>query len=49
MDSSERPHSPWSPTSDNALLAYLALVKLLVHLLTNQLRLFQGRVLLHRH
>src|SRR5215208_8516637 len=35
MDSSQRPHSPWSPTSDNALLAYLALVKLLVHLLTN--------------
>src|SRR5215213_2248014 len=45
MDSSERPHSPWSPTSDNALLAYLALVKLLVHLLTNQLRLFQRRIL----
>ena len=35
MDSSQRPHSPWSPTSENALLAYLALAKLLVHLLTN--------------
>src|SRR5919107_4469386 len=35
MDSSQRPHSPWSPASENALLAYLALAKLLVHLLTN--------------
>ena len=35
MDSSQRPHSPWSPTSENALLAYLAIAKLLVHLLTN--------------
>ena len=35
MNSSQRPHSPWSPTSENALLAYLALAKLLVHLLTN--------------
>jgi 4-amino-4-deoxy-L-arabinose transferase-like glycosyltransferase len=35
MDSSQRPHSPWSPKSENALLAYLAIAKLLVHLLTN--------------
>src|SRR5215211_3530832 len=35
MNSSQRPHSPWSPTSENALLAYLAIAKLLVHLLTN--------------
>src|SRR5215204_1105631 len=35
MDSSQRPHSSWSRTSENALLAYLALAKLLVHLLTN--------------
>src|SRR5918998_334590 len=35
MASSERALSRWSPASENALLAYLALVKLLVHLLTN--------------
>src|SRR5215207_6146354 len=35
MASSERALSRWSPTSENALLAYLALAKLLVHLLTN--------------
>jgi hypothetical protein len=35
MASSERSHSRWSPTGANALLAYLALAKLLVHLLTN--------------
>jgi hypothetical protein len=35
MTSSERPHSRWSLTGENALLAYLALAKLLVHLLTN--------------
>src|SRR5829696_5282920 len=35
MVSSQRPHSPWSPKSENALLAYLAIAKLLVHLLTN--------------
>src|ERR671911_1125638 len=35
MASSERALSRWSPASENALLAYLALAKLLVHLLTN--------------
>src|ERR687894_1073128 len=35
MASSERALSHWSPASENALLAYLALAKLLVHLLTN--------------
>jgi hypothetical protein len=35
MTSSERSHSRWSPTGENALLAYLALAKLLVHLSTN--------------
>src|SRR5215217_4933019 len=35
MASSGRALSRWSPASENALLAYLALAKLLVHLLTN--------------
>lgn len=35
MALSERALSRWSPASENALLAYLALAKLLVHLLTN--------------
>ena len=35
MASSEMALSRWSPASENALLAYLALAKLLVHLLTN--------------
>ena len=35
MTSSERSHSRWSLTGENALLAYVALAKLLVHLLTN--------------
>jgi hypothetical protein len=35
MAASERALSRWSPASENALLAYLALAKLLVHLLTN--------------
>src|SRR5215208_6867301 len=35
MAQSERPLSRWWVTSENALLAYLALAKLLVHLLTN--------------
>jgi len=35
MASSEKALSRWSPASENALLAYLALAKLLVHLLTN--------------
>jgi Dolichyl-phosphate-mannose-protein mannosyltransferase len=35
MASSERALSHWPPASENALLAYLALAKLLVHLLTN--------------
>src|SRR5918997_5516074 len=35
MASSEGALSHWSPASENALLAYLALAKLLVHLLTN--------------
>ena len=35
MTSSERSHSRWSLIGENALLAYLALAKLLVHLLTN--------------
>jgi hypothetical protein len=35
MASSERALSRWSPASENALLAYVALAKLLVHLLTN--------------
>src|SRR5215203_4399201 len=35
MASSERALSRWSPASENVLLAYLALAKLLMHLLTN--------------
>src|ERR687889_1864716 len=35
MAPSERPLSRWWVTSENALLAYLAIAKLLVHLLTN--------------
>jgi predicted membrane-bound dolichyl-phosphate-mannose-protein mannosyltransferase len=35
MASNGRALSRWSPASENALLAYLALAKLLVHLLTN--------------
>src|SRR5215216_1558836 len=35
MASSEKAFLRWSPASENALLAYLALAKLLVHLLTN--------------
>jgi hypothetical protein len=35
MASSERALSRWSPASENALLTYVALAKLLVHLLTN--------------
>src|ERR671920_2026984 len=35
MASSKKAFLRWSPASENALLAYLALAKLLVHLLTN--------------
>ena len=35
MASSKRWLSRWMPASENALLAYLALSKLLLHLLTN--------------
>src|SRR3712207_9539120 len=34
MTPSSKPHSRWAPTGENALLAYLALAKLLLHLLT---------------
>jgi 4-amino-4-deoxy-L-arabinose transferase-like glycosyltransferase len=35
MASSKRSLSRWAPAGENALLAYLALAKLLLHLLTN--------------